>query len=198
MRRYISLASLASFSLCLLLAGCQDQGGYREVNDTDLEPVEEHDHDHAHAAPHGGILVELGEHQYNAEVVFGDADPKLKVYILGAHAETPVAAQADSIMLVVEGAEIPLVAKPAEGEAEGTASEFHVEGALPEGLTAESIHGDLKITIEGKEFSAHVMAGGHDHDHDHDHEHGDHDHDDHDHAEKPAPAGTSEPVGTSE
>lgn len=42
---------------------------------------------HAHVAPHGGTLVELGDHQFNVEFVFDAERQVLQAYFLDGHAE---------------------------------------------------------------------------------------------------------------
>ena len=42
---------------------------------------------HHHAAPHGGTLVELGEHQFNVEFVLDATAGTLTAYVLDGHAE---------------------------------------------------------------------------------------------------------------
>ncbi|HCS54837.1 MAG TPA: hypothetical protein DIW81_25170, partial [Planctomycetaceae bacterium] len=96
--------------LAVSLIGCSKPEEYREVTDSDMVEDHDHDHDHAHTAPHGGILVELGEHAYSAEIVIAETDPKVTVYILDAHAESAVAAKADSISLVDDEGPISLKA----------------------------------------------------------------------------------------
>lgn len=52
-----------------------------------------HDHDHAHGhghvhvAPHGGTLVELGDHQFNLELLLDRQTGMLQAFVLDAHAE---------------------------------------------------------------------------------------------------------------
>jgi hypothetical protein len=63
----------------LLLGGCsagvQDSG---------------HGNGHAHTAKFGGELVALGNHQFNLEIVHGEKDGDLVVYVLGPHAEKQI------------------------------------------------------------------------------------------------------------
>lgn len=61
--------------IMLLLWGC---GG-------DSSP--HHQHHHVHIAPHGGTLVELGDHEFNLEFVHEEGTGSLGLYVLGAHAE---------------------------------------------------------------------------------------------------------------
>ncbi len=180
--------------IAMTCAACSKQGEYREVSDADMAPLEEHDH--SHAAPHDGILFELGSHEYSAEIVINDSDPKLAVYIYDAHAENPVAAKADGTSLTVTQGEVVLKPVPQEGEAEGTASQFHIEGPLPDDVTYETIHGDLKVMIKDKAYAAHVEPRGDNADHDHDHDGIDHAPDDVPHSDVPPPVTTTAPAPT--
>lgn len=167
------LVSTATGVCCavLLICGCGSGEDYQTVTTQDAERAEahaDHDHDHHHEAPHGGHLIELGEHQYNAEVVL-EAEPKqLVVYLLDAHAENAVAIDSATIAFLRDGAEpIELTAQPQDGDAEGTASRFVVSGGVVDGLAdLEGLQGHLTVTIAGSEFSGNLS-----HEHDHGHEH---------------------------
>lgn len=161
--------------LCFLLAGCGSGESYETVTSEDADRAEAHadEHDHHHEAPHGGHLIELGEHQYNAEVLLEGG--QLVVYLLDAHAENPVAIDAESIaFLVEEGESITLQAEAQDGDADGTSSRF---AAAVEFDDLEEIHGSVQATIKETEYTG---ALSHDHDDDHDHAE-DHEHDEHDH-----------------
>ena len=115
-------ATLATVLLCTL-AAC-----------TKKDPHAGHDHSahakHAHAAPHGGTLVELGEHAFNLEFVRDAATGKLTAYVLDSHAESFVRISAPSfeITATVAGAKQKLtlvaVANAATGEKIGATSQF--------------------------------------------------------------------------
>lgn len=90
---------------------------------------------HAHTAPHGGTLVELGEHAYNVELLRDPATGKLSAWILDGHAENFVRIKAASFEAIatVAGEKRPLtfkaVANPATGETVGDTSQFEAEAA---------------------------------------------------------------------
>lgn len=100
----------------------------------------EADHDHAahgghvHRAPHGGTLVELGEHAYNLEFVRELDTGRLSAYVLDAHAENFIRIKAASFEVVanVGGEKRPLtfkaVANSTTGETVGDTSQFDAEG----------------------------------------------------------------------
>ena len=85
---------------------------------------------HVHIAPHGGTLVEVGEHAYNLEFLRDPAAGKLTVWVLDGHAENFVrlAAPAIEFVAVTGGQRRPLslkaVANPATGETVGNTSQF--------------------------------------------------------------------------
>nr|ADI22719.1 hypothetical protein [uncultured verrucomicrobium HF0500_27H16] len=66
---------------------------------------EGHDHgsgrsnSHVHKPPHGGKLVELGDHAFNLELLLDDEAGTLGVYILGAHAEKHIRIEMESLKL---------------------------------------------------------------------------------------------------
>jgi hypothetical protein len=93
-----------------------------------------HDHPasggHVHRAPHGGSLVEVGDHAYNVELVRDAATGKLTAYVLDGHAENFVRIAAPSFELIAfTGGErrpitLTAVANTATGETVGNTSQF--------------------------------------------------------------------------
>ncbi len=100
-----------------------------------------HDHEkpaaggHVHRAPHGGVLVELGEHAYNLEFVREPETGKLSAYVLDGHAENFIRIKAVviEVLATVGGEKRPLtfkaVANAATGETVGDTSQFDAEDA---------------------------------------------------------------------
>lgn len=88
---------------------------------------------HAHTAPHGGTLVELGDHAHNLELVRDIAAGKLTAYVLDGHAENFIRIPALAFDLVVTagGEKRPLtlraVANSATGETIGDTSQFEAQ-----------------------------------------------------------------------
>jgi hypothetical protein len=88
---------------------------------------------HVHTAPHGGTLIEIGDHAYNLELVRDGVAGKLTAYVLDSHAENFVRIAAPSIELVafVGGERRPLslkpVANPATGETIGNTAQFEAQ-----------------------------------------------------------------------
>ena len=145
MRNQYIFGSLVAFTL--LLAGCGGQ--------------QQHHHDHAtshvHTAPHGGVLVELGDHLYNLEFLFNPATGRLQAWVLDGHAENFVRSSMSSFEVVITTAGGPRpvvmlpVANPATGEPVGDTSQFEAEVpwlAAIGAFTAE-IPG---VTVRGTQF----------------------------------------------
>lgn len=169
---YRSLLPGLCCSCLFCLVGCGRSGDYQQVTPEDAARAEayehDHGHDHAHTAPHGGHLIELGDHEYNAEVVFEPEGRKLIVYLLDAHAENPAPVALETIEFAIEGGDpITLSAEPLEGEAEGRSSRFSASGDSISIDDIEELHGSLTIEINGKTYTGELK---HDHDHGHDHE----------------------------
>lgn len=161
MARILSPTALFS-SLCLLLVGCAGGEDYETVTSEDADRAEAHaDHDphHHHEAPHGGHLIELGDHKYNAEVLLEGEPKQLVVYVLDAHAENAVAIESASITFTPEeGEPITLEAQPQEGDADGKASKFVAADTTLTDL--EGVHGSVQVTIEETEYTGKLS---HDH-----------------------------------
>lgn len=121
-----------------------------------------HDHEsekaqggHAHAAPHGGVLVEVGEHAFNLEFVADRAAGMLRCYVLDGHAVGFVRIAQASIHLEIPGAggmHLAAVADERTGETVGDTAHFAAPlGALPAG-GFDAVVGSL--SIRGHDFPA--------------------------------------------
>jgi hypothetical protein len=174
------LSGAVMLGLCSL-AGCGgEQGGeYRAFDkDKDKAPDAEHGHVHSHdhghgRGPHDGDLIELGDEEFHAEVVFDEETHKVILYLLGPDAKAAVAIDAKELALEMPGKDAPvthtLAAAPQDGDAEGKASRFEIQS---EDLIEAFHHdpktvGKFKVTLGGKEFTGEIK---------HDHDHGDHKH----------------------
>lgn len=105
----------------------------------------EGDHHHHHSAPHGGVLVALGEHAANVELVLQAGEGKLTAYILDGCAEKPIRITQPTLRLEVAAdsaapamVELKAVANALTGETVGDTSEFV--------LTAESLKGAERVS----------------------------------------------------
>jgi hypothetical protein len=101
---------------------------------------------HVHTAPHGGALIEVGEHAYNLEVLRDPAAGKLTVWVLDGHAENFVRIKAAALEATAtvgsdkKTVSLKAVANPATGETVGDTSQFETQadwlkGSLPVEVT---------------------------------------------------------------
>ncbi|MDX2176453.1 MAG: hypothetical protein SF028_08275 [Candidatus Sumerlaeia bacterium] len=127
----------------LALAGCSgndneynthgdgaDPHGHSEDAHDEGRAEEDHGHAHAHSAKYGGVLVEIGDHFANFEVLLLEADFTATIYTLDAHAEnnSRVPDKSLTLEIALEGGpvlvELPGVANALTGETVGDTSEF--------------------------------------------------------------------------
>lgn len=110
---------------------------------------------HTHHAPHGGTLVELGQHAYNLELVRDAEAGRLTAYVLDGHAENFVRISAASFELIAftGGERKPLtmraVSNSATGETVGNTSQFEAQAdwlksvaEFPGSITSLEIRGN--------------------------------------------------------
>ena len=116
-----------------------------------------HSHGHAHTAPHGGKLVEVGDHQFNVELVLDRETGRLAAYVLDGHAENFVRIVQPAIEVRLKeptrGLLLTAVANPATGETVGNTSQF--EATAPWLKSAGDVAGEIvRLEIRGATFSA--------------------------------------------
>lgn len=144
--------SLLHLALCALFLG-----GFSACSKKNHDSAD-HDHGHhVHVAPHGGTLVEIGEHQYNLELVRDAATGTLSGYVLDAHAENFVRLplQAITLTATVGGTANTLVlqavANPATGESVGDTSQFVAQADWLKTVASFDIS-ITEISIRGTKF----------------------------------------------
>ena len=147
--------TLAALILCVLTA-CSKKSEHKDYSN--VPPG--HDHNahasHAHTAPHGGTLVEIGEHAYNLELLRDATTGKLTAWILDGHAENFVRIKTQTLELVAMpgGKFTPLtlqaVANPSTGETVGDTSQFEVQADWLK--TTANFSGIFTVEIKGTKF----------------------------------------------
>jgi hypothetical protein len=157
-------APLAVLLLCTF-AGCSKNSEHKDYSKA---PVGEahaghnHSHAHVHTAPHGGTLVELGNHAFNVELLRDPATGKLTAWILDAHAENfvRIASPAIEVVAIPGGKFTPLslaaVANPATGETVGSTSQFEVQADWLK--TSGPFSGIVTVEIRGTKFEKVAFA----------------------------------------
>ena len=110
--RYRFLAGAVAVLMLTSLYGCgRSSQAYHEVP----KGTRVHDDPHSHeAGPHGGHIVELGEEEYHAEVVFDPNTSKVTIYILDSTAKKPqpIDAKQVTLVLAIKGKPKPFAAAP--------------------------------------------------------------------------------------
>lgn len=125
-----------------------------------------------HKAPHGGVLLEVGEEVAHLELVHDPKEGTATIYLLDGKAEKAVAIKdAPKLNLMTADGAKQVVTKAVEPDKEGLASQFV---AKDDALKADPLKGRIAITIGDKKYNVDIKEPdeheGHDHDeHDHDH-----------------------------
>lgn len=106
--------TLLAVSIGLLAAGCGQGGEHASEGG------------HGHTAPHGGELVELGEHAYSLEFVIDREAGRLTAYVLDGHAENFIRSDLAGIPVMVNDQLLILlpVANVVTGETIGSTAQF--------------------------------------------------------------------------
>ncbi len=189
----LAFALLTCFVGFGLLTGCSsnEPDEFKEFEASDApEETHGHHHDHEHEAPHGGALLEVGDHQYHVEFVCDEDSHKFTIYVLDGEAVNghPVEETELVITFDVDGteSEYKLAAMPLDGEPEGQSSRFEIASEELVDLfhEHEGLEGELDIIIDGESHHVHVVHEEHDHEHEHEGEDGAHDHDEEGHHEE--------------
>ncbi len=158
----ILLGAVTGVSI-LILMGCASEtppaSNNQDASQSQRTETAPQSSGHHHEAPHGGTLVELGNHVAAIEFVFESASGTLTAYVLDAHAQNPVRLMGGSLFVEIEldGNEeyIPLelrgVASSLTGETEMNTSQFRGAERALRGLS--SFGGTIPtITVRGATF----------------------------------------------
>ncbi len=124
----------------------------------------DHDHDHPsaggghkHGSAHGGVLVELGEHQYQLDVLADPGTGTLKAWVMDGHAENFVRVALPALELTLQAGgqsraiSLEAQADAATGEAKGDTSLFLGQADWLKGVT--NFQGSIpQMEIRGSKF----------------------------------------------
>jgi hypothetical protein len=151
----------AAVALMIGLAGCGGPGQEYHPVPKGVK-VQDQPHEHEHG-PHGGHLVELGEEEYHAEVVFDEKAGKIVVYILDSTAKkpTPIDAKEITLKLAIDGKteSFAVAALPQSGDPQGKSSRFELAGNADiksHIKDEEDLKGSVNATIGGKGYSGQI------------------------------------------
>lgn len=144
-------AFVATILLCMAVIGC---------NKSDQHPgdvASPRTGHHHHSAPHGGSLVELGQHAAHLEVVFQPSTGQMDIYVWDAHVENPIRLQTGKALALElsDPSELKVslepVADPLSGETRENTSHFSVTVQELEGVA--SFRGRVpEISVQGTTY----------------------------------------------
>jgi hypothetical protein len=166
--RFVKLiARTAGLTVALVGIGCGDPGQDYHPIPKDAK-VQEQPHEHEHG-PHSGHLVELGEEQYHAEVVFDAKASKITIYLLDSTAKnaSPTDAKEVTLKLAIGGKpeSFSVPAAPQTGDPQGKSSRFelagnaHIKSHIKD---EEDLKGSVTANVGGKSFTGQIK---HEHEH---------------------------------
>jgi hypothetical protein len=123
-------------------------------------------HGHPTEGPHHGVLAELGNEEYHAEVVHDDSTGTVTVYLLDGHAEKSVTTTATELVINLKHDDTPeqykLVAQPEEGNPAGQTSRFTLTDLELAGhLDDAAATAKLNITINDTPYSGAIPVEDH-------------------------------------
>ena len=117
---------------------------------------------HVHVAPHGGQLVEVGEHGsgFNLELLL-NPDGFLQIYVLDAHAENFVRIKQAQIEIIFPDSNrsslsLEAIEDSATGETVGDSSRFQSPGSIHDLLPIQGII--KEITVGSKTYSEQTIS----------------------------------------
>lgn len=159
---WIDAGLLSPFLLIALVwAGCKSDSAESKppvaaASPAATQEAPKSDTGHEHTAPHGGLLVELGEEFAHLEIVLDSATGKLTAYALDGEAEKAVRIKQPGIEIQLKdpakAVTLTGVANSLTGETASDTSEFSSEAGVLKGRT--EFDGTIKaVTIKGKQFS---------------------------------------------
>lgn len=126
-------------------------------------PAEAVTHDgHAEVGPHKGVLIELGEEDYHAELVSDEKTHTATIYLLDSAVKKSVAIEAKDITISLKHdgktESFKLKAVPQKGDPAGLSSVFSLKDPeLIHDLRGKSSEPRLLVKIKGKPYSAMIV-----------------------------------------
>ncbi|GAB4137570.1 MAG: hypothetical protein Tsb009_05210 [Planctomycetaceae bacterium] len=162
-------------ALILFSSGLTGCGKKSEDTDKSGKSASHNDNKHSHPSkgPHKGTLIELGDDEYHAEIVFDEKNETTTIYILDSSAKKPVPIDATEVIINLKHKGKPeqfkLPAVPDQKDPKGKSSRFQLkDGDLIHDIEEhDDAEPKLTVKISGKGYTGEI---------EHDHEKGDHKH----------------------
>ena len=172
--------TIAAGLLLAALVGCPAKTNPEAELGTGEQAGEEHGEPHGHShdvGTSGGHIIELGDEEYHVEWLHDDEEGLLTFIVLDATMknQVPIAAENLVVDLTLENdageKQTQTVLIPAEAPTAGKTARFSLadKAALFNITENEKVDATLKVTIDGKDFTAkieHDAHHGHSHSHD--------------------------------
>ena len=113
--------------------------------------------------PHGGALLEIGEHVAHIELVHEPDKGRVVLYILDAKVEKPVAIKdAPKLNLMTADGAKQVLSKAVEPDKDGMASQFEANDDL---LKADPLKGRIAVVFDGKKYNVEIKEAEGEHEH---------------------------------
>ncbi len=162
----------------LWITGCNESATEATTTITAAPPATVPHEEHAHPSdgPHHGDLVELGNEEFHAEIVHGEAG-SVTVYILDSAAKVAVPIDATEVTVNIthdgNAAQFKLPAERDTTDPDGKSSRFSLKDEeLASDLDSADAVAKLAVSIDGKSYSGkieHAHEGEHKHEDEHKH-----------------------------
>ena len=151
-RRLYSVVVFAGLA-AMVCAGCGDSKNGADGPDPKGE--------HGHEGPHGGHLIEIGDHEYHGEAVHDEAKGTVTIYILDKTAKKAHPIEAKEVVINIAHAgkaeQFKLAASPDAGDPEGKSSRFvSNDKHLHDDLHEKNAKARLVVSIGGKSYTAEI------------------------------------------
>lgn len=160
----IALAIMLMGGLALF-SGCGAKGRMaRDAAKPKAPSPQAKEHEHQGEGPHHGILVEWGEDQYHAEVVFNHADKEVVVYLLDGEAKaapTLEPAKISNITVNINNVTPPFAIELAYDSKKSNAKGMAFEGRDDRLAKATTIQGSVSGKVAGTPFTGDFAGAGH-------------------------------------
>lgn len=138
MMKFVSIA----IPLLLVFASCSEEKHEAEPGKSSAAA-----HGHGHKGPHGGHLLEVGDHVAHLEVMHDESAGKMTIYVLGPDAKSAfTGAKAPQVKLTTDSGPKVLSTTAVSGEAGAFA-------VTDPALKAHGPEGRISIEIGGKTYN---------------------------------------------
>ncbi|MCC7140171.1 MAG: hypothetical protein IT460_17250 [Planctomycetes bacterium] len=143
-------------ALAATLAACSDDKGGATSKPPPTSPADAHADEHK--APHGGELLELGEHEAHLEIVHDHKGGNMTVYVLDGELKSPISVAPPTVTIRTKDGNQEFTLTAVNPKPDGTADTW--KGSHP-GLVADPWDGRIRLTVRGKAFQSPLEGESH-------------------------------------